>query len=319
MNHKPKVTIITITYNLINAGRKEFLRQCIESVHNQSYDNIEHIVIDGASTDGTLDLLTEYAEQGWLTYYSEKDAGIYNAMNKGIDKSNGDYINFLNSDDFFNHPDGINLSVQHLLETKADYSFAKCTFIDRQGESLGLYLPVIESFLFRMPFCHQTMLIKKDTLLALDKFDEKFDSAADFDFVLRLCLNGAKFVEVPLNFVSFRLAGISFLNQEQSISEYGQSCIKNLNKFAECDLNTYKKMYLDLLLPKILYEEIINNLVDEYKRKLIDLVNNHSKDMGNFYKIGKYTKLVEIPNNKETIRKKVQHSFLVFKTIISKL
>lgn len=183
MNNNPKVTVVTVTHNLINAGRKELFRQCVESVRHQTYDHIEHIVIDGASTDGTLDLIKEYADKGWLTYYSEKDTGIYEAMNKGIDKSSGDYINFLNSDDFFNHPDGIKLSVQHLLETKADFSFAKCTFINSQGEYLGLYLPVIESFLFRMPFCHQTMLIKKETLLQLDKFDENFKSAADFDFV----------------------------------------------------------------------------------------------------------------------------------------
>jgi glycosyltransferase involved in cell wall biosynthesis len=304
MNDKPKVTVVTVTHNLIHAGRKDFFRQCVESVHDQSYENIEHIIIDGASTDGTLDLIKEYSDKGWLTYHSDKDHGIYNAMNKGIDKSNGDYINFLNSDDYFSHPDGIKLSVQHLLDTKADFSFAKCTFINSQGEYLGLYLPVIESFLLRMPFCHQTMLIKKETLLKLDKFDENFNSAADFDFVLRLCLNGAKFVEAPLNFVSFRLAGISYVNKEQSISEYAKSCIKNLNKLSEYDLNTYKKMYLDLLLPKKLYEAIINYLVDEYKIKLIDLVKNHSKSKGNFYKISKYTKLVRTPNNKATIRKR---------------
>jgi len=84
MNDKPTVTVVTITYNLINAGRKEFFRQCVESVHNQTYENIEHIVIDGASTDGTLDLIKEYADKGWFTYYSEKDTGVYEAMNLKI-------------------------------------------------------------------------------------------------------------------------------------------------------------------------------------------------------------------------------------------
>jgi glycosyltransferase involved in cell wall biosynthesis len=317
MDCNPKITIITVTRNLIHAGRKVVFQKSVESVHNQSYENIEHIVIDGASTDGTLDLIKGYADKGWLTYYSEKDNGIYNAMNKGIDKSTGDFINFLNSDDFFNNTEGIKLSVKYLLETNADFSFAKCTFINSQEECLGIYNPVIESFLFRMPFCHQTMLIKKETIIRLDKFDENFNSAADFDFVLRLCLSGTNFIEVPLNFVSFRLAGISYLNQEQSISEYAKSCIKNLTKFAEFDFKTYQKMYSDLLLPKKLYESLINYLVHEYKIKFIDLIKNHSKTRGKFYKISKYTKLIDTPNAKVTLRKFL-HPFLIFKKIISR-
>ena len=97
----PVVTIITITYNLIKDGREAYFRECVESVHNQCYGNFEHIIIDGASDDGTIDLLNEYAQKGWIKYYSEPDNGIYNAMNKGIEKANGKYIVFLNSDDYF--------------------------------------------------------------------------------------------------------------------------------------------------------------------------------------------------------------------------
>ena len=296
---KPKVTIITATHNLIKAGRRDFFRQCVESVHNQTYENIEHIIADGASTDGTLDLIIKYADNGWLTYYSEKDNGVYEAMNKGIDKSNGDYINFLNSDDFFNHPDGIKLSVQYLLDSKAEYSFATCTYLNYRGEYLGILKPVIESFLFRMPFCHQTMLTKRETLLKLNKFDENFKSAADFDFVLRLCLSGAKFVEVPLNFVSYRLVGSSYANQERSIDECAHSCINNLNIFSEHDINTYKKMYKKLLIPQKLYEAVINNLQHEYKIRLTNQIENHSIKRSGFYKINKYPQLEEKPNSKE--------------------
>jgi glycosyltransferase involved in cell wall biosynthesis len=313
MNNTPKVVILTVTRNLINVGRRDFFRQCVESVHNQTYENIEHIIIDGASTDGTLDIIKMYADKGWLTFYSEKDTGIYQAMNKGIDKANGVYINFLNSDDFFNHPDGIKISLQHLFETNADYSFAECLFINSRGEYLGIYQPVIESFLFRMPFCHQTMLIKKETMLTLNKFDESFNSAADFDFVLRLCLSGAKFVEVPSNFVSFRSGGISYVNQEQSICEYTRSCINNLNIFAKYDFKTYRQMYENLLLPKKLYEAIIHCLIGEYKRRFINLIENHSQDKGNFYKINKYAKLVETSYYRTLLRKRTQHYLHRFK------
>ena len=90
-----KYSIITVNYN-----NKEGLRQTIESVINQIYRDYEFIVIDGGSTDGSADVLKEYDDQ--ITYWvSEKDNGIYNAMNKGIAKATGDYLNFMNSGDCF--------------------------------------------------------------------------------------------------------------------------------------------------------------------------------------------------------------------------
>lgn len=97
----PLVTVITVTYNLIKGKREKFIIQCLESVHNQRYSNIEHIVIDGASDDGTLPLLKKYESLGWIKLFSEPDTGIYDAMNKGILKANGKYVSILNSDDFF--------------------------------------------------------------------------------------------------------------------------------------------------------------------------------------------------------------------------
>lgn len=292
MPANPKVTVITITYNLLQAGRKAFFKQCIESVRQQTYDNIEHLIIDGASTDGTLDLIKEYAAKGWVRYYSERDGGVYDAMNKGIDKANGYYINFLNSDDYFNHPDGIKLSVQSLLETDAEFSFAGCVVIDQRGRILGRMNPVIESFLFRMPFSHQTMLTKKETILRLHKFDHHFQSAGDFDFVMRLCLSGARFVEVPIPFVSYRLGGISDRYRERSRNECARSCEKNLSVFVQYDIDVYKKMFMDLVLPKALYEELIDHLEPAYKTRLMDLINSHSIEQGDCYKILKYPALL---------------------------
>lgn len=319
MQDFPKVTVITITYNLINAGRKEFFRQCVESVHNQSYENIEHIVIDGASSDGTLDLIKDYSNQGWLSFYSEVDDGVYDAMNKGIDKSNGDFIIFLNSDDYFNNEDGIKISVKFLLETESDYSFAKCQFINIQDKKLGIFSPVIGSFLFRMPFCHQTMLTRKETLLILGKFDKNFKSAGDFDFVLRLCLSGAKFIEVPMNFVSYRLSGISYQYQEQSIDEFARSCMKNLSQYGNYSLETYRKMFTDLYIPAKLYKYIFSHLNNDYKIILSSIIQKGIGKRGSIYILKKYPKLESRTDHLKnlfckllTYPKKVLHQF--FKT-----
>ena len=88
----PLVTVVTITYNLIKAGREKFVRQCIESVKNQTYPNVEHIIIDGASSDGTLEIFKDYP---WLQVYSEPDSGIYDAMNKLNDTLEGQTQQFL--------------------------------------------------------------------------------------------------------------------------------------------------------------------------------------------------------------------------------
>lgn len=213
------VSVVTITYNSINAGRKEFLRQCFESVHNQTYGNIEHIVIDGASTDGTVELIREYADKGWLTYYSEPDKGIYDAMNKGIEKAAGKYIAFLNSDDFWHDPRGVEESVNCLEKEQADFSYATCYYLDENENCMGCLTPQIGSFYSRMPFSHQTMFTRREKMLELGKFDDSFKSAADYDFVYRLILSGAKGVHVPLNFTTYRFIGISSVQADASEKE----------------------------------------------------------------------------------------------------
>ncbi|MDR0753489.1 MAG: glycosyltransferase, partial [Holosporaceae bacterium] len=154
----PKVTIITAVYNLIASGREEFFRQCLKSVQNQTYPNIEHIVIDGASTDGTLELLEEYKRKKWITYYSEPDEGVYHAMNKGIQKSTGKYIHFLNSDDYFCNDVGLERSVELLENTGAAFLYSKVYAYGINGERLYTTRDKIEEFFFRMPVCHQGIL-----------------------------------------------------------------------------------------------------------------------------------------------------------------
>jgi glycosyltransferase involved in cell wall biosynthesis len=101
MDNNQKVTVITVSYNLIENDREETFNDCLKSVHSQTHKNIEHIVIDGASTDGTIDLIKKYADKGWITYLSEPDRGVYDAMTKGVNLAKGEYIYFLNTDDKF--------------------------------------------------------------------------------------------------------------------------------------------------------------------------------------------------------------------------
>lgn len=284
----PLVTVVTVTYNLIKNDRKEKFIQALESVRNQTYGNIEHIVIDGASDDGTVDLIKEYADKGWIKYFSEPDDGIYFAMNKGIDKANGEYIVFLNSDDFWHDNRGIEESVKKLTENNADFSYANCIYLDKDDNFLGVLSPNIAKFFVRMPFCHQTMLTKKEIMLNLNKFDTQYKSSADYDFVLRLILSGAKGVEIPLNFTSYRWIGFS-ATQASSIGDV--ECEAIFNKIYGEKYNLSEQKCSDLWNKFKFSQKFLHQILKDVHADIKQNIVNKSKKWK--LKRGKYTILYE--------------------------
>ncbi len=207
---QPLVTVITTTWNIIRADRQDTLAECLESVHNQDYPNIEHLIIDAASDDGTLDFLSKYEKDGWITCHSEPDEGIYDAMNKGINIAKGKYIAFLNSDDYWHDPSGISNSVKLLEKTHADFSYAPRRIINKDGSHTEYEEASLAVLFTRYPFCHQTMFTRTDLLKKLNGFaHKKYKITADYDLLTRLLISGAKPVFVPHCFTSFRLGGFS--------------------------------------------------------------------------------------------------------------
>lgn len=202
---QPLVSIITVTRNLIDAGRKDFFRQCVESVRMQDYPNIEHLIIDGASTDGTVDLLNEMN----VNYISEPDTGIHNASNKGIRLAKGKYIAFLCSDDFYTRSDTVSLSVAALEQNNADFSYADFNTVSLSGEKTALITPHWESCFTAQPIGHPTMFSAKRMLEELNGFDESFKITGDFDLITRALLSGKRSVYVKASIVAFRLGGVS--------------------------------------------------------------------------------------------------------------
>ncbi len=216
----PLVTVVTVCYNIMDNGRSAHFKQCVKSVHKQDYCNVEHLIIDGASHDGTAQLLEVYARQGWIRYISESDAGIYDAMNKGIHLAKGKYITFLNSDDFWHRRDAVSSSVAALERSGAAFSYAPRTIVKEDGSFCCTESPGLGVFPCLMPFCHQTMFTRKDILLRHGGFDAgHYRSAADYELVFRLLLSGAAGVYVPLNFTSFRLGGFSVAQDTLSAQE----------------------------------------------------------------------------------------------------
>lgn len=222
---KPLVTVITITFNCIKYGRKETLIQSIESVQNQDYENFEHIIIDGASSDGTLELLQSYPH---LKVFSEPDNGVYDAFNKGVKRANGKYIVFVNSDDYFSTNKAISLSVDALEKNNADYSYATTYLLDEKNSKRStMRVPKIWKSFSKMPFCHQSMFCRVDVLKEIGLFDVNNKITSDYEVYLRLLFGGYKAVEVDEHIVTFRIGGIS----------------DNMEIFAKERCELFKKIY----------------------------------------------------------------------------
>ena len=272
MKKTPKVTIVTATYNLIKNDREAFFRQCVESVHNQTYPNIEHLIIDGASTDGTLDLIKEYEEKGWLKYYSEPDAGMVDAMNKGIKKASGEYVAILNSDDYYAQ-DAIELLMSKLLDEKADYSYGNTNMYSRSGDKkLWEWKPTEElfsKFYIYLPFNHEAMLCKKTTYQSLNYYDfSKYGTAADYDFVIKLILNDFKGCYVDQVILNFRMDGTTNHTSEKKSPEY----LKHMHSFYQVFLDLWEKFLPSHYMNEL--NTIVKNRNTELSKTEIDYILN---------------------------------------------
>ncbi|GEM_PF-593434 len=210
----PIVTVITVVLNVLKAGREEVLRRCINSVREQSYQKIDHLVIDGGSTDGTVELLEDYAEMGWLRYVSEPDKGLFFGMNKGIKEANGRYLTFLNSDDFYHDKEGVESSIRALMGSGAVFSYAPVINLDVSTGTKTRYAPDISKVFCSVVPNHQTMFYERQAVIDAGAFNTIYRYVGDYDLTVRLCLKKLKSVYVEKCFATYSLGGNSFQGTE---------------------------------------------------------------------------------------------------------
>lgn len=212
-----EISIITVVKNPLKE-RKEFLEQCISSVHNMEDVLFEHIIIDGNSHDGTVAFLDQYAQKGWIKYISEPDSGVYEAMNKGMNMAAGKYIIFLNCDDFFHNSKYLRHCIDILEETRADACASPIRFVQKDGTVKINGHPKWMQVFRKMPVCHQALVMRTDCLRALGGFDTQFRVQADYDLLLRFALSGMKFKALEeLSGCTFRYGGISTTTSQESL------------------------------------------------------------------------------------------------------
>lgn len=204
-----KISIITIVYN-----REYCIADCIGSVLNQTYNDIEHIVIDGGSTDGTQKQIEPLRDK-LAVYISEKDDGIFDALNKGIKNSTGDIIGILNSDDFFYQPETIEKVVQAFVDSGADLVYAKGLFVDKNDLSKVKRIYPSKPFQKRYLFygwipLHTTIFVRREVFSRYGLYNPGFTIASDYEMSIRLFRND-KVKKFFLNewVVNMRLGGLS--------------------------------------------------------------------------------------------------------------
>ena len=219
--NKPKISIITVCFN-----SEKNLEQCIQSIVNQDYENLEYIVIDGGSTDGTLDIINKYRDK--ISYFvSEPDKGISDAFNKGIRAATGDLIGIINSDDF--------MMPEAWKKVAAEYEEGVDVY---RGYEL-LYYPTRKKTKAEYPnnrfgrlpigncICHEAAFITKQTYEKVGLYKVDFKYSMDVDLFMRLYRAKAvhKFIDVCV--LTFRVGGASSTISKSYLEERNRLIIEN--------------------------------------------------------------------------------------------
>lgn len=196
MKRNPLITLVTVTYNA-----QDTLERTLRSVEAQTYTRIEHLIIDGCSSDGTLALVQRYVERNThprqrnIRLVREPDKGLYDAMNKGIALAEGDYLAFLNAGDQLHDPDTIEKMVALIDwdKTRKNYAivYGETDLVDNEGRFLRhrrLQAPKVltsDSFRQGMLVCHQSFYVRTDLARTLP-YDLQYRYSADYDWCIRL-------------------------------------------------------------------------------------------------------------------------------------
>lgn len=225
-------SVVTVALN-----SERTIGDALKSVAKQDFGDYEHVVVDGASRDGTLDVVKRH-DHPRLRWMSEPDKGLYDAMNKGLRMARGDYVVFLNSDDFFCRTDALSLAASKIAETGADCIFGDVEFVRSDGSTLSgriysarRFRPALLRFGLMPP--HPAMFIRREVLVELGGFNTSFRIAGDFDIVARALLQRRKsYALLPQVLTRFRIGGISTSGIESKLI-IGRELVRSLRALGQ--------------------------------------------------------------------------------------
>ncbi|MBE8722835.1 glycosyltransferase family 2 protein [Sphingobacterium pedocola] len=210
----PKVSIVTVVYNDVRG-----IEYTIRSVMKQTYAELEYIIVDGLSTDGTLDMIDRYREEVSILI-SEKDNGIYDAMNKGLAAATGDYILFLNSGDELYE----DMTLEKIFSSaeNADIYYGETKLIGEKRDIIGDRRHKTperfdwKSFRYGMNVCHQAIYVKREIA---EPYDQQYQLSADIDWVIRAAKKAKTTVNIHQYVAKYLVGGVSQKRHQQSLRE----------------------------------------------------------------------------------------------------
>ena len=261
-----KISIITACLNVEDTIEKTFL-----SVLNQTYIDWEIVVIDGVSTDGTLEIIEQYKEN--ISYFvSEPDTGIYNAMNKGIKASNGDFILFLNANDTLHSIDILEKVANTLIENpEVKYLFGDVNYISEdcnKGEVQKYNQVKNDIFFVNQNICHQSIFYHKSLFAQLGNYSEDYKVYADWEFNIKcLVQNKTAAIYLPLTISDFQLGGLSANKSFSKLYKKEKAMVakRNFKKyFVLAQINTFLQKTFGSLYKPLIRSEIFIGLIKNY-------------------------------------------------------
>ncbi len=250
-----RVSIITVTKNA-----EHTIVDCLKSVNNQAYTNLEHIIVDGDSSDNTVKIIEDFNKLKDYKIISEKDLGIYDAINKGIALSTGDIIGLLHADDFFYSNSIVQQIVSGFGQFNTDILFAKVAYVDRNNIDTvkRIYSSAhFKPWVFRFGFApaHPTFYAKKELFERYGVYRIDLKIAGDFDLMLRFIYKyKVPFTYINECWVKMRLGGIS-------TSGMGSILKNNKEILQACRDNNFYSNYL------LLYSKYFIKWLELFKRK----------------------------------------------------
>lgn len=215
-----KITVITVCFNAANT-----LEKTIQSVKEQTYSDIEYIIIDGKSTDTTIDIIKQY-EKSVTRWISEPDKGVFDAMNKGLSLSTGDYVIFMNAGDCFAEIDVIENAVNYIASNnEVDVYHGDIYRDNKSAQNIWKDIPFYlnKKKMKGMNICHQAIFTKLSTAKKYF-FDTSYKVSADYNMMMQIFNNGGSFKYIPLNIAIYDTTGISTTNWKQTFIEEARIC-----------------------------------------------------------------------------------------------
>lgn len=263
------LTVIITTHNLLEKNQVDDFNLLLSLLDLQTLNEMETIVIDNQSNDGTVELLKEYKNKGYFTFYSEKDTSKFEGFNKGVLRAKGKYVMFLSCDDFVHDITALKTGVELMEAEEAD--FLMSTAYCRHPDGFVFEFPPAPYNIFEvLPCVRQGMMFKKSAIAKANYFDEKFKIMADYDLIIRLTMARCKPVIFEKNIVTCKFGEKTYALTEKTNEEIARVFFKNYRNLYKMTDEVLEEMINYSRFPKPLLEKLAEFYPPQDKQYFMD-------------------------------------------------